>query len=177
MLPVTNHQPMPAGSCSSSRCERPARNPVRESSQSAKPRRAIYNSTSTSPSTRVASLASGLGGGPALTAPVRSNTPPWHGLQRLFIGVPADAAAQMRARRRQRGDLGGAGLHEKDDLALDDLAVAILAGDGWRWEWARYRAGRPGPRRATTSKASGRTPATRPRRRAGTRASRRWRPG
>ncbi len=36
-----------------------------------------------SPSTRVASVSSGEGGGPAVTAPVRSKTPPWQGHLRL----------------------------------------------------------------------------------------------
>ena len=49
--------------------------PVGEAAQ-----RTDHSSTSTcSPSTRVGSLSSGLGGGPAFTAPVRSNTPPWQG--------------------------------------------------------------------------------------------------
>ena len=81
MLPVTNHQPTPAGrrlvqQVRAAGAEAGARvEPVGEAAQ-----RTDHSSTSTcSPSTRVASLASGSGGGPDFTAPVRSKTPPWQG--------------------------------------------------------------------------------------------------
>ena len=132
MLPVTNHQPMPAGRRSSSRWERPARKPVRESSQSARrAERTHHSSTSTcSPSMRAGSLASGCGrwarfhGAGAIEHAAVART-----LERLVVGVPADPASEVGAGRRQRGDARGAGLDEEHHLPLDDLAVAVFAGD------------------------------------------------
>ena len=81
MLPVTNHQPVPAGSAFVEQVRTAgaeARARIEPVGEAAEPTH--HSSTSTcSPSMRAGSLASGWGGGPAFTAPVRSNTPPWHG--------------------------------------------------------------------------------------------------
>ena len=130
-LPVTNHQPTPAGSGSSSRWRGRRGSPY--GSRASRGRRcSIRAATRTLPSrsrgwqsaraARAAGPIRHLAGAVVGAAVARA-------YQLLRLGVPAHAASQVRAGGIERRSRASAGAHQEHRAAIDHLLVAVLAVD------------------------------------------------